>query len=195
MVIFVIEHLEPKLWKWCKFEYENMSKIVGKTNLLFTNIKRKNKFLELIGKTEKRRVFELGLDQKRFCILDPEAKEILKPEDAKKFDYFIFGGILGDNPPRKRTGPELSVFMPNVEKRHIGNLQMSTDNAVLTTKMIIVEGKKFEDISFVDSPELEMGKYRYLELPYRYVNVGTKEKPKPQMSDKLFKFLKNKKGF
>jgi ribosome biogenesis SPOUT family RNA methylase Rps3 len=192
---FVIEHLEPKLWKWCKFEYENMSKIVGKTNLLFTNIKRKNKFLESIGKVERGRIFELGLDQKRFCILDPEAKEILTPEDAKKFDYFIFGGILGDNPPRKRTGPELSVFMPNVEKRHIGNLQMSTDNAVLTTKMIIVDGKRFEDINFVDSPELEMGKFRYLELPYRYVNVGTKENPKPQMSDKLFKFLKNKKGF
>lgn len=192
--IFVIEHLEPQLWKWCRFEYENMSKIVGKTNLLFTNIKRKNKFLESIGKTEKKRIFELGLDEKKFCILDPEAKEILKPEDVKKFDYFIFGGILGDNPPRKRTGPELSVFMPNVEKRHIGDKQMSTDNAVLTTKLIL-DGKKFEEINFVDEPELQFEEFRFLELPYRYVNVGTKEKPKPQMSEKLFKFLKNKKGF
>ena len=56
--IFVIEHLEPKLWKWCRFEYENMSKIVGKPNILFTNIKRKNSFLESIGKTEKKRIFE-----------------------------------------------------------------------------------------------------------------------------------------
>lgn len=192
--IFVIEHLEPQLWKWCKFEYENMSKIVGKQNILFTNIKRKNSFLESIGKTEKKRIFEIGLDQKKFCILDPDAKEILTPEDAKKFDYFIFGGILGDHPPRKRTGPELSSFMPNVEKRHIGNLQMSTDNAVLTTKMIL-DGKRFEEIEFVDSPELEMGKFRFLELPYRYVNVGAKEKPIPQMSKKLFQFLKNKKGF
>ena len=88
--IFVIEHLEPQLWKWCKFEYENISKIVGKTNLLFTNVKRKNKFLESIGKVEKNRIFELNLDEKRFCILDPDAKEILTPEDEKRFDYFIF---------------------------------------------------------------------------------------------------------
>lgn len=191
---FVIEHLEPQLWKWCKFEYENISKIVGKANLLFTNIKRKNKFLESIGKVENGRIFDLGLDKKRFCILDPEAKDVLSPEDAVKFDYFIFGGILGDDPPRKRTGPELTSFMPNVEKRHIGDKQMSTDNAVLTTKLIL-DGKRFEEIDFVDSPELEMGKFRFLELPYRYVNVGTKEKPIPQMSKNLFTFLKNKKGF
>ncbi len=192
--IFVIEHLEPKLWKWCKFEYENISKLVGKNNLLFTNIKRKNLFLDSIGKTEKKRIFQLGIDEKKICILDPEAKEILKPEDSKKFEYFIFGGILGDHPPRKRTGPELTVFMPNVEKRHIGDRQMSTDNAVLTTKLIL-DGKKFEEIDFVDDPEIQMGEFRYLDLPYRYVNVGTKEKPKPQMSEKLFNFLKNKKGF
>jgi len=192
--IFVIEHLEPKLWKWCKFEYENMSKIVGKSNLLFTNINRKNSFLDSIGKTEKKRIFELGIDEKNFCILDPEAKEILKPEDANKFEYFIFWGILGDHPPRKRIGPELFVFMPNVEKRHIGDRQMFTDNAVLTTKLIL-DGKKFEEIDFVDDPEIQMGEFRFLDLPYRYVNVGTKENPKPQMSEKLFKFLKNKKGF
>lgn len=188
--IYVIEHLEPKVWKWCKFEYENISKIVGKENLLFTNIKRKNKFLESIGKTSEKRIFELGIPQEKICILDPEAKEILKPGDVKKFEYFIFGGILGDNPPRKRTGPELSVFMPNVEKRHIGELQMSTDNAVLTTKRIL-DGEKFENIKFIDSPELEMGKFRYLELPYRYVEKNGK----PQMSEKLLKYLKNKRGF
>ncbi|MEI7719104.1 MAG: hypothetical protein WCI72_04505, partial [archaeon] len=95
---------------------------------------------------------------------------------------------------KNRTGPELSVFMPNVEKRHIGDRQMSTDNAVLTTKLVL-GGKKFEEIDFIDDPEIEMGEFRYLDLPYRYVNVGTKEKPKPQMSEKLFNFLKNKKGF
>jgi len=192
--IFVVEHLEPRVWEWCKFEYENISEIVGKSNLIFTNIQKKNPFLESFGKTEKKRIFELGLDEQRLCILDPAGKEVLKPEDAKKFDYFIFGGILGDHPPRKRTGPELSVFMPNVEKRNIGNRQMSTDNAVLTTKLIL-NGKKFEEIDFVDEPNIEMGEFLSLDLPYRYVNVGTKEKPVPQMSKKLLKYLKNKKGF
>ena len=147
-----------------------------------------------MGKTEKKRIFELGLNANKFCILDPDTEKVLTPEDAKRFDYFIFGGILGDDPPQKRTGPELSYFMPNVEKRHIGDKQMSTDNAVLTTKLIL-DGKNFEEINFIDSPELQFDEFRFLELPYRYVNVGTKEKPIPQMSKKLFQFLKNKKGF
>lgn len=187
---FVIEHLEPKLGKWAKFEYENISKIVGKPNLVFTNIKRRNKFLSSIGETHKDRIFQLGIPENKICILDPEAKQILTSEDAKKFDYFIFGGILGDDPPRKRTGPELSDFMPHVEKRHIGEKQMSTDNAVLTTKRIL-DGEKFENIKFIDSPEIQFSEFRFLELPYRYVDVNGK----PQMSEKLFKFLKNKKGF
>lgn len=191
---FVIEHLEQKLHKWCMFEYENISKVVGKENLIFTNIKRKNDFLTKIGKVEKKRIFELITDKESICILDPDAKEILKSTDSKKFKYFVFGGILGDNPPRKRTGPELSKFMPKVAKRHIGSVQMSTDNAVLTTKLIL-DGKKFEEISFIDSPEIQFDEFRFLELPYRYVNVGTKKKPVPQMSKKLFTYLKNKKGF
>ncbi len=187
---FVIEHLEPKIGKWASFEYENISKIVGKENLIFTNLKRKNKFLESLGKSEKKRIFELGIPEDKICILDPDAKEILTPNDSKEFEYFIFGGILGDNPPRKRTGPELSSFIPNAEKRHIGNRQMSTDNAVLTTKMIL-DGKKFEEIKFIDDPEIQFDEFRFLELPYRYVDINGK----PQMSEKLFKFLKNKKGF
>lgn len=187
---FVIEHLELKLGKWVKFEYENISKIVGKPNLIFTNIRRRSAFLDSIGQTEKKRIFELGIPDEKICILDPEAKEILKSEDSNKFDYFVFGGILGDDPPRKRTGPELSSFMPKVEKRHIGDKQMSTDNAILTTKRIL-DGEKFENIKFIDSPEIQFEEFRFLELPYRYVEVNGK----PQMSKKLFKFLKNKKGF
>ena len=40
---FVIEHLESELYEWCLIEYEHISKIVGKDNLTFTNIKSEDK--------------------------------------------------------------------------------------------------------------------------------------------------------
>ena len=44
--IYVIEHLEPKLWEWCEIEYESISKIVGKENLWFTNIKNEKRIAQ-----------------------------------------------------------------------------------------------------------------------------------------------------
>jgi ribosome biogenesis SPOUT family RNA methylase Rps3 len=37
----------------------------------------------------------MGLDLSKVLLLDPEAKEELVPDDAKQFDYLLFGGILG----------------------------------------------------------------------------------------------------
>lgn len=36
-----------------------------------------------------------GVDKSRVCLLDPQAQEELRIEDAEKFDWFVFGGILG----------------------------------------------------------------------------------------------------
>src|SRR3989344_4588506 len=40
--IYIIEHLEQKLWPWCVIEYKHISKIAGKNNLWFTNIKKRD---------------------------------------------------------------------------------------------------------------------------------------------------------
>jgi ribosome biogenesis SPOUT family RNA methylase Rps3 len=45
----------------------------------------------------------LEFETKRVCLLDLRATEILSPKDTEEFDLFIFGGILGDHPPRDRT--------------------------------------------------------------------------------------------
>lgn len=37
-----------------------------------------------------------GIDPKRVCLLDPAAKEDLNPGDRERFDWFVFGGILGE---------------------------------------------------------------------------------------------------
>lgn len=37
------------------------------------------------------------------CLLDMRGKETLSTNDKNLFKVFVFGGILGDNPPRDRT--------------------------------------------------------------------------------------------
>ena len=39
-----------------------------------------------------------GIEGRRVCLLDPSAKVELTPEDGEKFDWYIFGGILGSYP-------------------------------------------------------------------------------------------------
>ncbi|MEK6882993.1 MAG: RNA methyltransferase, partial [Nanoarchaeota archaeon] len=151
--IFIIEHLEPKLWEWCIIEYKNISRIIGKRNLWFTNIKEKRKVLEKYGNVIEKSVKDLNL--KNACLLDPRAKEQLNFKEAKKFDYFIFGGILGNNPPEKRTSKELSNYINWAKKRNLGKAQLSTDSAVFVVKQIL-EGKKLIEVKFQDSAEIKI---------------------------------------
>ena len=189
MPIYIIEHLEPKLWKWCRIEYKHISKIVGKDNIWITKLKWGNKELSNYGKVIKNSISELELNNA--CVLDPEAEKLLAPKEAKKFDYFVFGGILGDYPPKKRTEIELSPkLLPNAERRNLGKEQMSTDNAIYVTKQI-VDGTSLEKIKFQDEMEIEKEEGISIQLPYRYALVDGK----PLISEELLDYLKKKKGF
>jgi ribosome biogenesis SPOUT family RNA methylase Rps3 len=70
----------------------------------------------------------------RVCLLDPRATAVIAPDDGDKFDFFLYGGILGDDPPRDRTG-ELRKL--GFEGRHLGPVQMTTDTAVGVTKRVV----------------------------------------------------------
>ena len=192
--IYIIEHLEPKLFDWCLFEYENISRIVGKKNLWFTNIKDKKEAekLKKFGKVFLESVHEIKMEDA--CVLDPEANELLNPKEALKFKYFIFGGILGDYPPKKRTRKELTKFLKDAIARNIGKKQMSTDNAVLTV-FKIAKGERFENLKFKDKISIKINEFENVDLPYRYnlIKIGGKEKP--FVSDKVIDYLKKKKGF
>lgn len=189
MSIFIIEHLEPELFPWCIIEYKSISKIVGKENLWFTNIKKEDiDKLKGLGKVFHESVKSMKLENA--CILDPDGEKELSPQD-KSFNYFIFGGILGDNPPRKRTGPELSHFLPNLQKRHIGKEQFSTDNAVFVTHEIIVNQIPLSKLEFQNEIEIRKNKIESFILPYKYPLV----KGKPRISKELVKFLKSKEEF
>ncbi|MBU4086076.1 MAG: hypothetical protein KKB21_00710, partial [Nanoarchaeota archaeon] len=164
--IFIIEHLEPELGKWCLIEYKHISKIVRKSNLWFTNIKnnKDKKKLNKLGKVFSESVSRLNL--KNSCILDPESSKTLNPKESGKFNYFIFGGILGDYPPRKRTKHELtSKINFKTAKRNIGKEQMSTDNAIYTVKQI-VKGKGLKKMKFQDTISIKINKILTIDLPY-----------------------------
>lgn len=191
MATYIIEHLEPKLWKWSMIEYKQISKTVGKNNLWFTNIRQKNKEvseLKKYGKVFDKSVKNMNL--KNACVLDPEAGKVLTPGEAKTFDYFIFGGILGDYPPKKRTKSELTKFVKNAEARNIGKKQFSTDNAVYVTKQI-VEGKNFKELKFKNKITIKINEVESVDLPYLYPIADGM----PQISPDIIEYLKRKKGF
>jgi len=186
--IFIIEHLEKNLWKWCLYEYKSISKIVGKNRLWFTNVKRNGKMLEKYGRVFKKSVKEMNLSNA--CVLDPEADNSLTIRESQKFDYFLFGGILGDNPPKKRTREELSTFIPQAAIRNIGKKQMATDNAVFVVREIL-KGKKLKNLNFRSYLEIKINKIESIILPYKYVLVNKK----PLISKEIINYLKKKRGF
>jgi len=187
--IYIIEHLEPELFEWCLIEYEHISELIGKENLWFTNItnEKDKKKLNRFGKVFSESVKDMKLE-KNSCVLDPETNKTLEPSDS--FSYYIFGGILGDYPPKKRTKDELTKFIPNAKVRNIGKEQMSTDNAVFTVREI-ASGKKFSDLKFKNGVSIEINEFERVDLPYLYNLVDGK----PYMSKKIVAYLKKKKGF
>lgn len=184
---FVIEHLEPRVWKWSLFEYEHISALVGKKNLLFSNVKNSVRVLGNLGSVDSRSVVEFA--DKSACILDPEADKELFPDEAKCFSQFIFGGILGDDPPKARTRPLLSSKV-SCASRNLGKSQFSTDNAVLVVKKIL-EGFSLSELKFQDGFEVAVREGESILLPYRYVLLDGK----PFVSEGLVNWLKKRKCF
>lgn len=188
---FVIEHLEPELYEWCLIEYEHISDIVGKNSLIFTNIKDKDhnklkKYGTVFGKDIS------GLKLKNVCVLSQYAKKTLSKNDDK-FDYFVFGGILGDNPAKKRTNilvNSLKKSKVKFETRNLGTKQMPTDVSVYVAKKML-EGKKLNDFRFVDELEIEINENESVTLPFRYIIDNNK----PVISEKLIEHLRKREGF
>lgn len=138
------------------------------------------------------------IDFSKVCLLDMRAEKTLCPSDGAQFGVFIFGGILGDHPPRDRTA---ALRKQGFELRNLGKLQMSTDTAALVTSLIVDRGRKYEEIAFVDEPELkgrrkgesvQIEGFRYVDLAYDLVSGGVEEGNRgkePRMAEKIRKDL------
>ena len=105
---YIIEHLDPELGPWSSLEYQAIAKECSEagSRVCLSSIP---KLLDIPPELhsmksllmEHRSVEEIyERDRQRVCLLDPAAKQELMPEDGDAFDIFLFGGILGDDPPR-----------------------------------------------------------------------------------------------
>ncbi|MDO8555897.1 MAG: SAM-dependent methyltransferase [Nanoarchaeota archaeon] len=160
---WVIEHLEPEVFPWCVLEYKHITQIVGKKNLVFTNVKKGAAKLKSFGQVYKQSIRELFFTNA--CVLDPIAEQQLNNKDH--FDYIVLGGILGDHPPRARTKEELSQFV-TYPTRNLGKKQFSTDTAVLVAQALL-EGKKLQDLPLQEGISLQLNKVESVDLPFTYL--------------------------
>ncbi len=182
---FIVEHREPELFPWCLIEYKHISKIAGKENVIFTNIKKGKRELQKWGTVYKKSILQLKFPNA--YVLDPSAQKTLSPQD--RFDTLILGGILGDHPPRARTKKELSLKLP-YPTRNLGKKQFSTDTAVYVARKIM-QGKKLNDLQFRDGIEIHLNTTESVELPFTYVL----RKGKPLLPPGLIKHLRERKEF
>ena len=167
-----------------------MKKIVGKGNLLITNFPHEIDSSNWEGVCfEKKSINDLKIPLERICLLDSEAGEKMCPEDSDKFDYFLFGGILGnvDEFDMDRTSVLRVKGFPT---RSLGSMQMTTDTAVRVSKMILIDKIPFENISFVDRPEFPIDEIEgeRLVMNFRYVKD---ENGEPLICPEVLQLLKN----
>ncbi|KAK4496243.1 hypothetical protein PRZ48_012223 [Zasmidium cellare] len=189
---FIVEHLDPELEDWQALEY----------NCIYEESQAADSAFLLSGLTssfdsaEKLRVPESSKtkqtvealypsaeQRQKVCLLDPKAEKDLSPEDGELFEAFLFGGILGDDPPRDRTGDLRKLGFPG---RRLGPEQMTTDTAVRTTRIVVQEGRELDEIEYVDRPDFDVpsqpngdgkaGPAETVSMPFKYVK-GTDGKP------------------
>lgn len=174
---YVVEHLDPELEAWSALEYEAIARESAEAGSSFMlssvdpKLQQPDRWSNIPGfGVHQRSVEELFADRKhRVCLLDPAAKTELNPADAASFDVFLFGGILGDDPPRDRTK---ELRKKGYEGRRLGPVQMTTDTAVRTTRMVVQGGFDLAKIPYVDHPEIKVDERESTQMPFRYI-VGS----------------------
>ena len=184
--MFIIEHLDKKVYQWSFLEYRHISQVVGKENLWFTNTSSRR--LTKFGRVIPESVTTMQL--KNACLLDLAASQTLNAGEAKGFEYYIFGGILGDHPAAGRTKKLLTDRVPWAAQRNLGHDQFSTDTAVVVVKKII-DGTPLSQISFVPQIEVHTKFGESVILPYHYVL----EQGKPVVASGLIEMLTNQEVF
>ncbi|KZT54471.1 DUF431-domain-containing protein [Calocera cornea HHB12733] len=128
-----------------------------------------------------------GVPLEKVCLLDPKAPEPLRPGDGELFEWFLFGGILGDDPPRDRTSELRALGFPG---RHLGQVQMTTDTALGVTKRVVVDKGT---LPYVDFPTIRFNARESVEMPFRYLVQGGEPLMPPGMRELLYEDLD--KGF
>ncbi|KAL1612572.1 hypothetical protein SLS60_000801 [Paraconiothyrium brasiliense] len=171
---FVVEHLDPELEAWSSLEYSAIASECHATGAQFllssvpTALRLPTNLQGAKGlNVETRGIEDIYADKKdKVCLLDPSASKDLGPEDGDTFDIFLFGGILGDDPPRDRTS---ELRKKGYQGRRLGPVQMTTDTAVRVTRIVVQDKIPVDQIPYLDHPELKINQNESTQMPFRYV--------------------------
>lgn len=213
--IFVIEHMEEdeqtqkSIPPWVELEYAHMRILAGQdAQIYFTHLSAPSRAsLSVVfdgasddGSLAKVSCFDRGVQEviasegislDKVCLLDPKAESELSPEDGDgRFQWFLFGGILGDDPPRDRTA-ELRVL--GFSSRHLGPVQMTTDTALGVTRRVVHDKVPLGKIPYIDYPTISFNAKESVEMPFRYIADAKDPLLPPGMRELLYKDLD--KGF
>ncbi|KAJ7291462.1 SAM-dependent RNA methyltransferase [Mycena rebaudengoi] len=208
--VYVIEHMEDDdestktIPPWVELEYAHMRILAGPSaQIHFTHLSGASreslasvfKPRESLADAACHQTGVLDLINQRLhgapalekvCLLDPKAEHALSPEDGDRFEWFLFGGILGDDPPRDRTSELRALGFPT---RHLGPVQMTTDTALGVTKMVVDDKIPLDKIPYVEFPTIVFNPKESVEMPFRYIADGTEPKLPPGMRELLHEDL------
>ncbi|TFK32396.1 SAM-dependent RNA methyltransferase [Crucibulum laeve] len=207
---YAIEHMEDdeestkSIPPWVELEYAHMRILAGQNgHVQFTHLSKSScDFLNTAFASSKENslakaschqagiinlLADTGIPLNKVCLLDPKAEKELSPEDGDgRFEWFLFGGILGDDPPRDRTS-ELRVL--GFPTRHLGPIQMTTDTALGVTKIVVQDKVPLDKIPYVDHPTIRFNSKESVEMPFRYIADCSEPRLPPGMKKLLHEDL------
>ncbi|KKY25723.1 hypothetical protein UCRPC4_g01636 [Phaeomoniella chlamydospora] len=189
---FIVDHLDEELGPWSELEYKCIAKESHDAGCQFvlSSVPQESEITRQLSSIAHAQLKHEGVEtlyaesKNRVCLLDPAGKQELSPEDGERFDVFLFGGILGDDPPRDRTS---ELRKKGFEGRRLGPKQMTTDTAVRVTRIVVQQKVPLEDIPYLDYPELKLDEHESTEMPFRYVK---NENGKPVMPEGMIDLIR-----
>eukprot|EP00397_Hematodinium_sp_SG-2012_P066211 GEMP01098455.1.p1 GENE.GEMP01098455.1~~GEMP01098455.1.p1 ORF type:complete len:218 (+),score=51.46 GEMP01098455.1:174-827(+) len=207
---YLVEHMEGEpgapLSTWCSLEYVHMTQQVPPSSLIFTNLEETDDVKKLLGEcevlAEPLEVIKHKFDwASKVCLLDMQAEEELKPEDAAKFEVLVLGGILGNVFVNEdgtygsddRTAEVRALGFTH--RRHLGPLQMTTDTALITAHRVLEERKTLAEIPFIDEPEISTGECECTQMEgFRYLACRNGAEWEPVLPPGMREHLRDQAG-